>query len=63
MTGHLQICRQLQSQTLRKIHQDQHWELGGGYVVKFIGQDDKAKVPVGDKVHVATGVRSKHKAI
>eukprot|EP00957_Ditylum_brightwellii_P094497 7194911-Ditylum_brightwellii.AAC.1 len=37
--------------------------LGGGSAVKCIGQDDKAKVPMGDKMPVATGARSEHKAI
>lgn len=34
-------------------------ELRGKYeFVEFFGQDDKAKIPVGDKVAVSTGVRS-----
>ena len=31
--------------------------------VEFFGQDDKAKIPVGDKVPVATGVRANNKGI
>ena len=82
MTGRLRVCRHIQSRTLRKSHQDQHWvnactryhkewlvdlkQMAGQATdsVKFVGQDDKAKVPIGDVfVPISTGVRNKQKAI
>ncbi len=63
-TGLLEIKRAVQSRTLRKEHMDQHWvhaltryylewsvELKLVYGrVEFFGQDDKAKIPIEDKV-------------
>ncbi|KAL7523484.1 hypothetical protein ACHAXR_000198, partial [Thalassiosira sp. AJA248-18] len=62
--GRLAIKRAIQTRTLRKEHEDQHWvnaltryhlewiiELKlTGASVEFFGGDDKAKIPVGDKV-------------
>mmetsp|Transcript_30445 Transcript_30445/g.69473 ORF Transcript_30445/g.69473 Transcript_30445/m.69473 type:complete len:957 (+) Transcript_30445:1194-4064(+) len=70
-TGALGVIRNVQTRTLRKEHPDQHFvnaltryylewiiELRKNYSgIEFFGQDDKAKIPVGDKVPVATGVR------
>ena len=36
---------------------------GSEDLVCFVGQDDKAKVSVGDRVAVSTGVRAKHKGL
>lgn len=69
-TGLLDVKRCVQSRSLRKEHQDQHFvnamtryylewiiELRKVYPgVEFFGQDDKAKIPVGDKVPIATGL-------
>ena len=58
------MIRAVQSRTLRKEHEDQHWvnaytrywlewmvELHGQYkLVEFFGQDDKAKIPVGEPI-------------
>ncbi len=63
-TGRLEIKRAVQMRTLWKEHIDQHWvhaltryylewlvELRQKYDgIKFYGQDDKAKIPIGDKV-------------
>eukprot|EP00984_Skeletonema_dohrnii_P019673 scaffold9466_cov85-Skeletonema_dohrnii-CCMP3373.AAC.1 len=77
-TGHLGVMRGVQSRTLRKEHIDQHWvnafvryhlewmvELkGSGFgEIAFFGQDDKSKIPIGDEVHVSTGVRANNKGI
>ena len=66
-TGRLNVKRGVQCRTLRKQHVDQHWvnafvryhlewmvELKGkGYDgIAFYGQDDKAKIPIGDEVSV-----------
>ena len=70
-SGVLGVVRAIQKRTLRKKHEDQHWlnaymryhlewliELRLIYkLVEFIGQDDKAKIPLGDRVAVSTGVR------
>jgi hypothetical protein len=72
LSGRLGVKRAIQTRTLRKEHPDQHWvncmnlyhfewiiklrSLTNG--VEFFGQDDKAKIPVGDSVAVSTGVRS-----
>jgi hypothetical protein len=73
-TGRLGVKRAVQTRTLRKAHPDQHWvncmmkyvyewliELNrelNGVGVEFFGQDDKAKIPVGDSVAISTGVRA-----
>ena len=76
-TGKLEAKRAVQTRTLRKEHMDQHWvnsmtryylewmvELRKKYDgVEFFGQDDKAKIAVGDKVAVSTGVRANNKGI
>ncbi|KAL7547981.1 hypothetical protein ACHAWF_011257 [Thalassiosira exigua] len=78
-TGMLEIRRAVQARTLRKEHPDQHWvnaltryylewviELKHkhGYDgVEFFGQDDKAKILIGDKVPVSTGVRANNTGI
>ncbi|KAL7550297.1 hypothetical protein ACHAWF_013536 [Thalassiosira exigua] len=78
-TGLLEMKRAVQSRTLRKEHIDQHWvhAFTGYYLewlielklayngVEFFGQDDKSKIPIGDKasVPVSTGVRSNNKGI
>ena len=76
-TGRLEAKRAVQTRTLRKEHMDQHWvnamtryylewmvELKKKYDgVEFFGQDDKAKIAVGDKVAVSTGVRANNKGI
>ena len=76
-TGRLEAKRAVQTRTLRKEHIDQHWvnamtryyldwmvELKKTYDgVEFFGQDDKAKIAVGDKVAVSTGVRANNKGI
>ena len=70
-TGKLGVGRAIQTRTMRKSHKDQHWvnactryclewmvelrALTNG--VEFFGQDDKAKIPVGDGVPISTGVR------
>jgi hypothetical protein len=73
LSGRLGVKRAIQTRTLRKEHPDQHWvincmnlyhfewiiklrSLTNG--VEFFGQDDKAKIPLGDSVAVSTGVRS-----
>ena len=79
MTGRLLVSRHIQLRTLRDKHVDQHWVnaqtkyhkewivdvmcMVGKHLVKFAGQDDKAKVPVGDIVPVSTKVHIKQKAI
>ena len=69
--------RAVQTRTLRKEHIDQHWvnsmmryylewmvELKKKYDgVEIFGQDDKAKIAVGDKVAVSTGMRANNKGI
>lgn len=76
-TGRLEAKRAVQTRTLRKEHQDQHWvnastryylewivelrKIHDG--VEFFGQDDKAKIPCGDAVPVSTGVRANNKGI
>ena len=64
LTGVLGLVRAVQSRTLWKEHEDQHWvnamnkyiyewliELKTkGIQVEFFGGDDKAKIAVGDKV-------------
>jgi hypothetical protein len=76
-TGRLEAKRAVQTRTLRKEHMDQHWvnsmtryylewmvELRKKYDgVEFFGQDDKAKIAVGDKVAISTGVRANNKGI
>jgi len=76
-TGRLEAKRAIQTRTLRKEHIDQHWvnsmtryylewmvELKKKYDgVEFFGQDDKAKIAVGDKVAISTGVRANNKGI
>ena len=76
-TGRLLAKRCVQTRNLRKQHIDQHWvnamtlyvlewlvELKRLYDrVEFFGQDDKAKVAVGDAVPVSTGVRAKSRGI
>ena len=76
-TGRLKVKHGVQTRSLRKEHPDQHWvsaltkyylewivELKATYPgVVFYGQDDKAKIPVGDDVPVSTGVRANNKAI
>eukprot|EP00957_Ditylum_brightwellii_P209268 15361043-Ditylum_brightwellii.AAC.1 len=68
-TDLLWVKHTVQSRTPRKEHMDQSWlsaftryyhefliELRKVYPgVKMVGQDDKAKVPLGDKVHVSIG--------
>ena len=72
LTGALGVGRKAQTRTLWKLHVDQHWV--NAYVryvkewlielrlltngVEFYGQDNKAKIPIGDTVHISTGVRS-----
>jgi hypothetical protein len=77
MTGRLNIKRGIQTRTSRKEHPDQHWvNASTGYYldwsielkkkgveIMFVGQDDKAKIPVGHDVAVSTGVRKKGRAI
>ena len=79
MTGRLLVSRHIQMRTLRDKHVDQNWVnaqtkyhkewivdvmcMVGKHLVKFAGQDDKAKVPVGDIVPVSTKVHIKQKAI
>ena len=36
---------------------------GGERVIKFVGKDDKSKIPVGDHVPVSTGIYIKNKGI
>ena len=69
--GVLGVKRAIQKRTLSKEHEDQHWvNAMTRYhlewiielrlltkLVEFFGQDDKAKIPVGDRVAVSTGVR------
>ena len=76
LTGALGVGRKVQTRTLRKQHIDQHWvNAYTRYVkewlielrsrtdgVEFFGQDDKAKIPIGDTVHISTGVRSNIKS-
>ena len=76
-TGVLQAKRAIQTRTLRKTHVDQHWvnamtryylewliELRKEYPgVEFFGQDDKAKLAVGDEVAISTGVRPNKRSI
>ena len=76
LTGELGVVRKAQTRTLRKLHVDQHWvNAYTRYVkewlielrlqtdgVEFYGQDDKAKIPIGDTVHISTGVRSNIKS-
>ena len=76
-TGRLEAKRAVQTRTLRKEHMDQHWvnsmtryylewmvELRKKYDgVEFFGQDDKAKIAVGDNVAISTGVRANNKGI
>ncbi|KAL7538123.1 hypothetical protein ACHAXR_008302 [Thalassiosira sp. AJA248-18] len=76
-TGRLMAKFAVQTRSLRKEHVDQHWvnamtryylewivELKKEYDgVEFCGQDDKAKVPVGDEVPVSTGVRANSRGI
>ena len=79
LTGCLGVKRCIQLRTIHASHQDQHWvnsftkyhkewlvelkQMVGQSYVMFTGQDDKAKVSVGDHEPVSTGVRIKHKAI
>ncbi len=64
-TGRLEVKRGVQSRTLRKEHIDQHWvnsfvryhlewmvelKKSGFDGLMFYGQDDKAKIPIGDEV-------------
>eukprot|EP00956_Cyclotella_meneghiniana_P025642 scaffold53876_cov80-Cyclotella_meneghiniana.AAC.5 len=70
LTGGLGVVRKAQTRTLRKLHIDQHWvNAYNRYVyewlielrlltpyVEFYGQDDKAKIPIGDSVPISTGV-------
>ena len=79
MTGRFNFCRHIQLRTLRKQHDDQHWvnaltkyhkdwavdvlNAGGESAIRFVGQDDKSKIPVGDHVPVSTGVHIKNKGI
>jgi len=63
-TGKLDIKRGVQVRSLRKKHEDEHWvrahiryfkewmvELRQQYDgIEFFGQDDKAKIPIGDEV-------------
>ena len=72
LTGALGVVRKAQTRTLRKLHIDQHWvNAYNRYVfewlielrlqtdgVEFYGQDDKAKIPIGDAVPISTGVRA-----
>eukprot|EP00956_Cyclotella_meneghiniana_P041453 scaffold227870_cov37-Cyclotella_meneghiniana.AAC.2 len=72
MSGRLGCKRAAQKRTLRKAHVDQHWvNAMTRYIllwlielkkatdgVLFLGQDDKAKIPVGDSVPISTGVRA-----
>lgn len=72
LTGRLGVGRKAQTRTLRKLHVDQHWvNAFNRYVyewlvefrllsngVEFFGQDDKAKIPIGDTVHISSGVRA-----
>lgn len=79
LTGGLGVKLCIQLRTIHASHPDQHWVnsltkyhkewlvelkrmIGQSYVM-FTGQDDKAKVSVGDHVPVSTGVHIKHKAI
>ena len=71
MSGRLGCKRAAQKRNLRKAHVDQHWvNAMTRYIllwlielhattdcVLFLGQDDKAKIPVGDSVPISTGVR------
>ncbi len=67
-TGNLGVKRGVQSRTLRKQHIDQHWvnafvryhlewlvelKSSGFRDVEFFGQDDKAKIPIGDEVSLS----------
>ena len=78
-TGRLQVNRKVQSRTLRHQHPDQHWvnaqtkyhkehlvdcrnQVGRRHV-RFYGQDDKAKIPIGSEVAISTGARRSNKAI
>lgn len=77
-SGSLQVSRKIQSRTLRKEHPDQHWvnsytryhlewliraNTAWPGSVLFYGQDDKARIPVGNDVAVSTNVRSRNGAI
>ena len=77
-TGRLGIKRSIQMRTLQKRHVDQHWvnaltwyylewmievRIVYGNGIEFFGQDDKAKVPIGDDVPVSTGVRANNNSI
>ena len=72
-TGRLNVKRGVQSRTLRKEHIDQHWvnafvryhlewmvelKASGFTGVSFYGQDDKAKMPIGDEVSQLYGIVS-----
>ena len=76
--GELGVKSAVQTQTLRKRHPDQHWvnaytrylldwmvELRrkSSLSIEFLGQDDKAKIPIGDKVAISTGVQANGTAI
>eukprot|EP00957_Ditylum_brightwellii_P175731 13380698-Ditylum_brightwellii.AAC.1 len=79
MTGHLNVVHRVQLRTLHNKHPDQHFvnamtgyykgwivdvkKLTGKDKAKFIGQDDKAKIPVGDEIPVSSNVHIKDKAI
>ena len=76
-TGLFQCFYGVQSRTLQKVHPDQHWvnALMWSYLkwlieiylqcnqVAFVGQDDKAKTPVGGTVPISTGVRANNSGI
>ena len=77
-TGKLDIKRAIQTRTLKKAHEDQHWvnayaryhyehliKCRTAYLlVEFFGQDDKAKIGIGEpEAPISTGVRSNVTAI
>ena len=77
-SGKLGVKRAVQTQTLLKQHPDQHWvnaatrytlewmvalQMASPSLVEFIGQDDKAEIPIGEKVAISTGVWANGKAI
>jgi hypothetical protein len=64
--GHLGVIRKVQSRSLRHIAvklQAVALDYQVLSVVRFAGQDDKCKVPVGDVLHVSSNVQPNTKAI
>lgn len=79
LTGRLGVIRKVQRRTLRNQHPDQHFVNAstkyfkeklvdcrnkcGRKHVRFYGQDDKAKIPVGADVPISSGARRIQKSI